>query len=191
MKILSNQSKKIIVCLFVVCLAGCAGMTDADWEALGAAAEAIAGATPSKSSSTRSRSSSSSTYSSNSQSTPSYSSGSTSGYSSKVHVDHVTHQCISVLREPRHPQKPNEQWLTFTNKCDFKVEIFTKGSISTEWVALAEGTLHAYQTKKKYIYYDVSKNSRFEYIACANKSRLGVNMFDDKAVRCVNSENFK
>jgi hypothetical protein len=189
MKNIIKSIKHSTICLLAVCLAGCAGMTDADWEALGAAAASLDKSIPSKSKSSayRSSSSSSSSYSSNSQGTPSSSSGSSSGVSGNRYVDHVTHQCISYTLEPRTRGAPNQQWVTMTNKCGFKVEIFTKGTIHTEWGGIAEGTLHAYQTKTKYLYYDISKSSRFEYIACANKSRLGQNMFDAKAVRCINS----
>lgn len=189
MKNIIKSTKNCTICLLIVLLSGCAGMTNADWEALGAAAASIDKSIPSKSKSSQSRSSSnsSSSYSSNSHSSPSSSSGSSSVGSSNRYVDHVTHQCISHTLVPMTRGAPSQQWVTMTNKCGFKVEIFTKGTISTEWGGSAEGTLHAYQTKTKYLYYDVSKSSKFEYIACANKSRIYHNFFDKETARCTNS----
>lgn len=195
MKNIIKSIKNSTICLFVVCLAGCAGMTDADWEALGAAAEAIADATPSKSKSSayRSSSSSSSSYSSNSQSSPSSSSGSSSSDSSiKRYVNHVTKECIEAEMLPRKPSD-FQQWVSLRNKCNFTVNVYLDaGNQIGKWTRPGENiSLTAYRTDRRAFFINMQHRSSFRHIGCAITVINYSGFFDTESARCYDYPQYK
>jgi len=100
MKNIIKSIKNSTVYLLLVLLSGCAGMTDADWEALGAAAAAIDKSKSSRSSSTTPR---------DSPSTSSTPNAKTSGSQQAAH-------CVSAVRKA-------SGGVDLTNTCNYSVEV--------------------------------------------------------------------